>query len=72
MTSIIFFFLYKRIPTVGQFCRKQKQANITKSVFIHGDIVTIYKYVQYKNVWKADFPAGHAALYTRKQPGFPS
>lgn len=48
-----FFFLYKRIPIVGQFGRKQKQANITKSVFIHGDIVSIYKYVQYKNVRKA-------------------
>lgn len=34
---------------MGQFGKKQKQANITKSVFIHGNIVNIYKYVQYKN-----------------------
>lgn len=55
ITSI--FFLYKRIPIVGQFGRKQKQANITKSVFIHGDIVSIYKYVHYTNAWKAYAPS---------------
>lgn len=61
-----YFFLYKRIPIVGQFGRKQKQANIMKSVFIHGDIVSIYKYVQYKNVRKAYVPS-HPSCIVHKE-----
>lgn len=62
----IFFFLYKRIPIVGQFGRKQKQTNITKSVFIHGDIVCIYKYVQYKNVRKAAIPSHPSCIVCKE------
>lgn len=57
LQAYFFFFLYKRNPIVGQFGRKQKRADITKSVFIHGDIVSIYKYVQYKNVREACVPS---------------
>lgn len=73
ITSIsFFFFLYKRISIVGQFGRKQKQANITKSVFIHGDIVSIYKHVQYKNVREAYVPSHPSKLHCTqgKQPVF--
>lgn len=64
----IFFFLYKRILIVDQF----ETSKYNKSVFIHGDIVSIYTYVQYKNAQKAYVPAAKLHCTRGKQPGFSS
>lgn len=54
ITSIFFLEKKKKNPLLWtNFCRKQKQANITKSVFRTWQYSYIYKYVQYKNASKA-------------------
>lgn len=66
-----FFSIQKNPLIVGQFGRKQKQANITKSVFIHGDIVSIYTYVQYKNAQDACI-SSHPSCTAHEQHGLGS
>jgi hypothetical protein len=51
---LFFFFFYtKAPPVVGQFGRKQKQADVTRFGSSMAVLVSMYTYLQYKNAGKA-------------------